>query len=65
MVNRKAVQRHMRAMGSAGMSPGPNRSRRNPEQRGYPYLLRNVIAIRPNHVGAIDSTYIRLVAGWM
>jgi len=65
VVNRKAVQRHMREMGIAGISPGPNLSRRNPEQRVYPYLLRNLVAVQPNHVWAIDITYIRLVAGWM
>ena len=31
----------------------------------YPCLLRNLVAARPNHVWAIDITYIRLVAGWM
>jgi putative transposase len=65
VVNRKAVQRHMREMGIAGISPGPNLSRRNPEHQVYPYLLRNLVAARPNHVWAIDITYIRLVAGWM
>ena len=65
VVNRKAVQRHMREMGIVGISPGPNLSRRNPEHRVYPYLLRNVIARQPNQAWSIDSTYIRLVAGWM
>ncbi len=65
IVNRKAVQRHMRQMGIAGISPGPNLSRRNPEHRIYPYLLRGVAAAYPNHVWSIDITYIRLVAGWM
>lgn len=65
VVNRKAVQRHMREMGIAGISPGPNLSRRNPEHRVYPYLLRGVTAAYPNHIWAIDITYIRLTAGWM
>jgi putative transposase len=65
VVNRKAVQRHMREMGIVGISPGPTLSRRTSEQRVYPYLLRNMVAVRPNHVWAIDITYIRLVAGWM
>ena len=30
-VNRKRVQRLMRAMGLAGMAPGPNTSRKHPE----------------------------------
>ena len=31
LVNRKAVQRHMREMGIAGICPGPNLSKRNSE----------------------------------
>lgn len=65
VVNRKAVQRHMRQMGIAGISPGLNLSQRHPEHRIYPYLLRGVTAAYPNHVWSIDITYIRLVAGWM
>ena len=65
LVNRKAVQRHMREMGIAGISPGPNLSRRNPEHRVYPYLLRGVTAAYPNHVWAIDITYIPLRGSWM
>jgi putative transposase len=64
-VNRKAVQRHMREMGIAGICPGPNLSRRNTEHRVYPYLLRHVTSSYPNHVWGIDITYIRLRAGWM
>jgi len=65
VANRKAVQRLMREMDIAGISPGPNLSRRNPAHQVYPYLLRNVVATQPNHAWAIDITYIRLVAGWM
>jgi len=65
VVNRKAVQRHMREMGIAGISPGPNLSKRNSEHRVYPYLLRGVTAAHPNHVWSIDITYIPFVAGWM
>lgn len=64
-VNRKRVQRCMREMGIAGISPGPNLSKRNMEHRIYPYLLRNVTPNRPNHVWGIDITYIRLKHGWM
>lgn len=65
VVNRKAVQRHMREMGIAGVSPGPNLSRRNSEHRVYPYLLRDVTSTYPNHVWGIDVTYVRLRAGWL
>ncbi len=64
-INRKAVQRHMREMGLAGIAPGPNLSQRLPTQQVYPYLLRQVTAAYPNHVWGIDITYIRLSAGWL
>jgi putative transposase len=64
-VNRKAVQRHMRAMGIAGIGPDPNLSQRHPEHRIYLYLLRGVTATAPNHIWAIDITSIRLTGEWM
>jgi putative transposase len=64
-INRKAVQRHMREMGIAGICPGPNLSKRRIEHRIYPYLLGNLRASYPNHVWGIDITYIRLRGGWM
>ncbi|WP_143116585.1 IS3 family transposase [Neomoorella thermoacetica] len=65
LVNRKAVQRHMREMGLIAIYPGPNLSRRNQEHHIYPYLLRNLDITRPDQVWGIDITYIRLVQGWM
>jgi putative transposase len=64
-INRKAVQRHMREMGIAGICPGPNLSQRNQEHRVYPYLLRQLTAAYSNHVWGIDITYIRLQQGWL
>lgn len=64
-VNRKAVQRHMREMGIAGVCPGPNLSKRNQAHAIYPYLLRNVTASYPNHIWGIDITYIRMPHSWM
>jgi len=65
IVNRKAVQRHMREMGIAGIAPGPNLSKRSAAHKIYPYLLRNVCVTRPNQVWGIDITYVRLHADWM
>jgi putative transposase len=59
VVNRKRVQRLMRAMGLAGMAPGPNTSKPHPEHKIYPYLLRGVPVVRPNQVWSTDITYIR------
>ena len=64
-INRKAVQRHMREMGIAGIVPGPNTSQPAAEHRVFPYLLRQVTASYPNHIWGIDITYIRLLNGWM
>ncbi len=64
-VNRKRVQRLMRQMGLAGMAPGPNTSRKHPEHKVYPYLLRGVPVVKPNHVWSTDITYIRLARGFV
>ena len=63
--NRKAVQRHMRERGIAGIAPGPNTSKRAQAHRAYPYLLGSVASAYPDHVWGIDITYIRLQGGWM
>ena len=64
-VNRKAVQRHMREMGIAGIAPGPNLSRRAAKAAVYPYLLRNLEITQVNQVWGIDITYIRMKRSWM
>ncbi len=64
-ISRPTVQRYMREMGIAGISPGPNMSKRNIEHKLFPYLLRGLDIIRPNQVWGIDITYIRLLGGWM
>lgn len=64
-INRKRVQRYMREMGIAGISPGPNLSKRALEHRIYPYLLRSITARAPNHIWGCDITYVRLRDGWL
>jgi putative transposase len=49
-VNRKRVQRLMRILGLAAMAPGPNTSKKHPQNRIYPYLLRGLSIIRVNQV---------------
>ena len=65
LVNRKRVQRLMGILNLAGMAPGPNTSRPHPEHKIYPYLLRGVAVVRPNHVWSTDITYIRLDRGFV
>ena len=63
-VNRKHVQRLMRMLGLAGMAPGPGTAVQHPGHKVYPYLLRGVAIVRPNHVWSTDITYIRLARGF-
>jgi putative transposase len=65
VINRKAVQRHMREMGIVAIYPGPNLSRRQHKEHVFPYLLRNLTVSASNHVWGIDITYIRMQKGWM
>jgi putative transposase len=65
LISRPTIQRYMREMGIAGISPGPNLSKRRLEHQIYPYLLRGLEISRPNQVWGIDITYIRLRGGWM
>jgi len=64
-INRKRVQRLMGILGLAGMAPVPNTSRRHPQHKIYPYLLRGVLVTRPNQVWSTDITYIRLSRGFV
>jgi putative transposase len=53
-VNRKCVQRLMRVMDLESLAPKPNTIRPAPENRKYPYLLRNLKISLPNQVWATD-----------
>jgi putative transposase len=64
-INRRRVQRSMREMGIAAITPGPNLTKRQKGQRVYPFLLRTITAERPNHIWGCDITYIRLRQGWL
>jgi putative transposase len=64
-VNKKRVQRLMRAMGLAAVCTGPHTSAPAPGHKIYPYLLRGVKVERVNQVWSTDITYIRLPQGFM
>lgn len=55
----------MGILGLAGMAPGPNTSRRHPQHKIYPYLLRGVQVAHPNQIWSADITYIRLPRGFV
>ncbi len=57
-VNRKRVQRLMRLMGIRALYPGAKTTRRNPQHKVYPYLLRSLDIDRVNQVWCTDITYI-------
>jgi putative transposase len=64
-VNRKRVQRLMRTLGLVAMAPSPNTSKKHPQNKIYPYLLRGLSIVRPNQVWSTDITYIRLAQGFV
>ena len=64
-VSRKRVQRLMRVMGLRAIYRRPRTSRPAPEQRVYPYLLREASITRPNQVWAADITYLPMARGFL
>jgi putative transposase len=64
-VNRKRVRRLMRLMGLEAIYQKPNTSRRQPEHKVYPYLLRGLSIDRPNQVWCADITYIPMARGFV
>ena len=64
-INRKRIQRLMRAMAITAIYAKPNTSRANKQNRVYPYLLSGLTITRPNMVWATDITYIRLRHGFV
>lgn len=65
-IGRDHTRTLMNPLGLQAIYPQPkiNLSRPNKENRVYPYLLRGLPIIRPNHVWSTDITYIRLAEGW-
>jgi putative transposase len=64
-VNRKRIQRLMRILGIEAHYRKPNLSRPAPGHQVYPYLLRGVNILRPNHVWSTDITYIPVRGGFL
>lgn len=65
VVTRKRVRRLMRIMGIEAIYRKPNLSRRHPQHKIYPYLLRNVAIVCVNHVWSCDITYIPMKHGFL
>ena len=64
-VNRKRVQRLMGVMGLEAIYPKPRTTLPGVGHKIYPYLLRNVVVTRPNHVWSADITYVPLRSGFL
>jgi putative transposase len=65
IVNRKHVRRLMRLMGIEAIYQKPNTSRKHPDHKIYPYLLRNLAIDRANQVWCADITYIPMAKGFV
>jgi putative transposase len=64
-LGRKRVTRLMRLMGIETIYRKPNLSRRHPQHKIYPYLLRNMTIDRVHQVWSCDITYIPMRQGFL
>ena len=64
-IGRRHVTTLMRRMGIEAIYRRRNTSKPAPGHRIYPYLLRGLMIDRPNHVWAIDITYIPMARGFV
>ena len=62
---RHRVRRLMKVMGLEAIYKRPNTSKKHPENRIYPYLLRGMSITRPNQIWCADITYIPMPRGFL
>ena len=62
---RHRVRRLMRLMRLVPIYQEPNTSKKHPQHKIWPYLLRNVVIDRPNQVWCADITYIPMRRGFL
>jgi len=62
---RHRVRRLMGLMGLEAIYQAPRTSTPHPQHRIYPYLLRNLTVVRPDHVWCADITYIPVRRGFL
>lgn len=64
-INIKRVRRLMRTMGLEAIYPRPRTSLGDDQHKVYPYLLRGLDIVRPDHVWCSDITYLPMHRGFM
>lgn len=64
-VGRLHVATLMKRMGIAALYRRPTTSHPTPGHQIYPYLLRKLAITRPNHVWAMDITYVPMARGFV
>jgi putative transposase len=64
-VNRKRIKRLMRNMALEAIYQKPNTSRKHPDHKVYPYLLRGLVIDWANQVWCADITYIPMAKGFV
>ena len=64
-VGRRHLGTLMQRMGIQALCPQPGTSKRHPQHKIYPYLLRKVSIERANQVWALDTTYIPMARGFV
>ena len=62
---RHRVRRLMGIMGLQAIYKGPNTSKKHPQHKIWPYLLRKLPITRANHVWCSDITYIPVKNGFL
>ncbi|BDC98291.1 IS3 family transposase [Persicobacter psychrovividus] len=64
-INKKRIERLYKVMGLRSLLPGPHTSKPSPENKIYPYLLRNLEITHSNQVWETDISYVPIAKGFM